>query len=74
MLTLIQISTAILTTLVMLTLASESFAYGLSRVVEAAFDYVEIKLAVRARRRVARPTSERDMEAIARSTRMEVSY
>lgn len=74
MFTLLQICTALLTAVVMLTLASESFAYGLSRMIEAGFDYVEIKLALHSKRRVARLSAASEMEAMTRATRIEVSY
>ena len=50
MLTVLLIAAALAAGSLMLALASDAFAYELSRVVEAAFDAVEYRLALRAER------------------------
>jgi hypothetical protein len=59
MLSVIQIAAVILLSGVALTFASEGFAFAVSRVLEAAFDRVEYKLALRAQSRVERLKSRR---------------
>jgi hypothetical protein len=46
-------------TFVVLTLVSESFGFAVSRVMEAAFDAAEYRLALRARRRAERIKARR---------------
>ena len=58
----IQIAAVILLSGVALTFASEGFAFAVSRVLEAAFDRVEYKLALRAQSRVERLKSRRREE------------
>ena len=62
MLSLIQIAAVILLSGVALTFASEGFAFAVSRVLEAAFDRVEYRLALRARTRAERLKSRRREE------------
>ena len=52
-----------------LALASDGFAYGLSRVVEAAFDAVEYRLALKRRGRAARALDSRAAGASAYAAR-----
>lgn len=51
---LVQIVLALLASGFLLTLISERFAHNVSRIVEAAFDSVEYRLAQRAERRVVK--------------------
>jgi hypothetical protein len=53
----------------LLALASDGFAYGLSRVVEAAFDAVEYRLALMRKERAARVREERGAGAGAYAAR-----
>jgi hypothetical protein len=62
MLSVIQIAAVILLSGVALTFASEGFAFAVSRVLEAAFDRVEFRLALRARTRAERLKSRRRVE------------
>jgi hypothetical protein len=62
MLSVIQIAAVILLSGVALTFASEGFAFAVSRVLEAAFDRVEYRLALRARTRAERLKSRRREE------------
>jgi hypothetical protein len=62
MLSVIEIGTVILLTGVALTFASEGFAFAVSRVMEAAFDRVEYRLALLARTRAERLKSRRREE------------
>jgi hypothetical protein len=59
MLSVIQITAVVLCGGVALTLTSESFAFAVSRVMEAAFERVELHLALRARSRAERLKSRR---------------
>ena len=59
---LIQVAAIMLTAGVVLTLTSEGFALAVSRVMEAAFDRVEVALALRARSRAERLKSRRREE------------
>ncbi len=59
MLSLIQIAAGALALGVVLTLTSESFAFAVSRVMEAAFDRIEYALALRARSRAERLKARR---------------
>ena len=59
MLSVIQIAAAILLSGVPLLLASEDFAFAVSRVLEAAFDRVEYSLALRARTRAEKVKARR---------------
>jgi hypothetical protein len=56
---LIQIVAAVAALGVVLTLASDGFGYAVSRVVEAAFDSIEYRLALRARSRAERLKARR---------------
>jgi hypothetical protein len=58
----IQVAALILTSGVVLTLTSEGFALAVSRVMEAAFDRAEYRLALRARGRAERLKSRRREE------------
>ena len=58
----IQVAALILTSGVVLTLTSEGFALAVSRVMEAAFDRAEYRLALRARSRAERLKSRRREE------------
>lgn len=59
MLTVLTITIAVMAGTYLLALASDGFAYGLSRVVEAAFDFAELRAADRnARRRATRALDE----------------
>lgn len=58
----------------LLALASESFADGLSRVVEAAFDAVEYRLALRRKGRAARVREGRGAVAGAYAARAELIW
>jgi hypothetical protein len=62
MLSVIEIGAVILLAGVALTFASEGFAFAVSRVMEAAFDRVEYRLALRARTRAERLKSRRREE------------
>jgi hypothetical protein len=62
MLSVIEIGAVVLLSGVALTFASESFAFAVSRVMEAAFDRVEYRLALRARTRAERLKSRRREE------------
>ena len=62
MLSVIQIAAIIMLSGVALTFASEGFAFAVSRVMEAAFDRVEYRLALRARARAERLKSRRREE------------
>jgi hypothetical protein len=62
MLSVIQIAAVILLSGVALTFASEGFAFAVSRVLEATFDRVEYRLAMRAQSRVERLKSRRREE------------
>jgi hypothetical protein len=62
MLSLIQIVAAALAFGVALTLTSETFAFAVSRVMEAAFDRIEFTLALRARGRAERLKARRREE------------
>jgi hypothetical protein len=55
----IQIVAALMTLGVVLTLTSETFAYPLSRMAEAAFEAIEYRLALRARSRAERLKARR---------------
>ena len=72
MLTVLLIAAALAAGSLMLVLASDGFAYGLSRVAEAAFDAVESRLALRAEKartshpREGRPAREAVYAARAR--------
>lgn len=59
---LIQIAAIVLTSGVVLTVTSESFALAVSRVLEAAFERVEYAMALRARSRAERLKSRRREE------------
>lgn len=54
MLSVIQIAVVVLMSGIALTFASEGFAFAVSRVLEAAFERVELRLALRARTRAER--------------------
>ena len=71
MLGIIQIAGLALAFVVALTITSDTFALALSRVVEAAFDAAEYKLALRARSRAERLKSRRREER-RRGTRVSV--
>jgi hypothetical protein len=62
MLSMIQIAAGVLAFGAVLTLTSETFAFAVSRVMEAAFDGVEHRLALRARRRSERLKARRREE------------
>jgi hypothetical protein len=62
MLSVIQIGAVIMLSGVALTFASEGFAFAVSRVLEAAFDRVEYRLALRARTRAEKVKSRRREE------------
>lgn len=62
MLSVIEIGAGVLLSGVVLTFASEGFAFAVSRVMEAAFDRVEYRLALRARTRAERLKSRRREE------------
>jgi hypothetical protein len=62
MLSVIQIAAVILLFGVALTFASEGFAFAVSRVLEAAFDRIEFRLALRAQSRAERLKSRRREE------------
>ena len=51
MLTILAVTIAVMAGAYLLALASDGFAYGLSRVVEAAFDFAEVRAAERGARR-----------------------
>jgi hypothetical protein len=59
MLSVIQIAAVILFSGVALLFASEGFAFAVSRVLEAAFDRVEYRLALRAQSRVEKVKARR---------------
>jgi len=59
MLSVIQIAAVIMLFGVALTFASEGFAFAVSRVLEAAFDRVEYRLALRARTRAEKVKARR---------------
>jgi hypothetical protein len=59
MLSVIQIAAVILLSGVALTFASEGFAFAVSRVLEAAFDRAEYRLALRARTRAEKVKARR---------------
>jgi hypothetical protein len=59
MLSVIQIAAVVVASGVVLTLTSEGFAFAVSRVLEAAFDRVEYRLALRARTRAERLKARR---------------
>jgi hypothetical protein len=59
MLSVIQIAAVILFFGVALTFASEGFAFAVSRVLEAAFDRIEYRLALRARTRAEKVKARR---------------
>lgn len=67
MLTILIITIAIMAGAYLLALASDGFAYGLSRVVEAAFDFAEVRAAERSARR-------REMRAADETVAYEASY
>ena len=69
MLSVIQIAAVILLSGVALTFASEGFAFAVSRVLEAAFDRAEYRLALRARTR-AEKVKARRREERRRATRV----
>ncbi len=62
MLSVIEIAAVILLFGVALTFASEGFAFAVSRVLEATFDRVEYRLALRARTRAEKVKSRRREE------------
>lgn len=62
MLSLIQIAAAALALGALLTFTSETFAFAVSRVMEAAFDRIEYALALRARSRAERIKARRREE------------
>jgi hypothetical protein len=62
MLSMIQIMAVALVFGAVLTLSSETFAFAVSRVMESAFDGVEYRLALRARRRTERLKARRREE------------
>ena len=62
MLSVIQIGAVILLSGVALVFASEGFAFAVSRVLEAAFDRVECRLALRAQSRVEKVKARRREE------------
>ena len=62
MLSVIQIAAVIVLSGVALTFASEGFAFAVSRVLEAAFDRAEYRLALRARTRAEKVKSRRREE------------
>jgi hypothetical protein len=62
MLSVIQIAAVILLSGVALTFASEGFAFAVSRVLEAAFDRAEYRLALRAQTRAEKIKSRRREE------------
>lgn len=69
MLSVIQIAAFILLSGVALTFASEGFAFAVSRVLEAAFDRAEYRLALRARTRAEKVKARRRREERRRTTR-----
>lgn len=69
MLSVIQIAAVILLSGVAMTFASEGFAFAVSRVLEAAFDRAEYRLALRARTR-AEKVKARRREERRRATRV----
>jgi hypothetical protein len=71
MLGIIQIAGLALAFVVALTITSDTFALAVSRVVEAAFDAAEYRLALRARNRTERLKSRRREER-RRATRVSV--
>jgi uncharacterized membrane protein len=62
MLSMIQLAAVVVAFGVVMTLTSETFAFAVSRIVEAAFDCVEFRLALRARSRAERLKARRREE------------
>jgi hypothetical protein len=58
----IQIMALLMALLVMLTITSDNFAFAVSRVMEAGFDAIEYRLALRAKSRAERLKSRRREE------------
>lgn len=74
MLGMIQIAGALLALVVVLTLTSETFASPVSRMVEAAFDEVGYRLALRARSRAQRLKARRRADRRRESRVHEAAY
>ena len=62
MLSVVEIAAGVLLSGVALTFASEGFAFAVSRVLEAAFDRVEYRLALRAKTRAEKVKARRREE------------